>query len=214
MAGSSAAGSACATLPPTVPLLRSEWWPTSSRPGQQRSARRDLCRPERGVLGRRRADPQGIVDAMPLSPQRPISISASGWARRKFIRASRLCPPARTFASSPSSASAPTASSTEPAGRYRNGAAFISNSRVLRAVPIEAQRRSITLARHGRAAHRAAGSDALESSSCVLASKRRSATFSFAATAGEAAIAMPTMSQIATTIGNRSYGKASPKMLL
>jgi len=62
--------------------------------------------------------------AMPVSPARPISSRISGCAMRKFMRVSRLCPPARTFRSSPWVCSAATASSWQSARRYLKAADF------------------------------------------------------------------------------------------
>src|SRR5947208_5311361 len=58
------------------------------------------------------------------SPRRLMSTRCDGRARRRLSRGTRLCPPARIFASSPCSARRATASSTEPARWYSNGGGF------------------------------------------------------------------------------------------
>src|SRR5215510_16268277 len=54
-----------------------------------------------------------------------MSTSTAGRIKRRFIWAIRLCPPARTLASSPYLASSASASSSLDARTYRNGAGFI-----------------------------------------------------------------------------------------
>jgi len=55
---------------------------------------------------------------------RITSISTLGAAIRRFIIGIRLCPPASTAASSPCSASAPSASSHVSGARYSNALGF------------------------------------------------------------------------------------------
>src|SRR5262245_27779561 len=63
--------------------------------------------------------------SMPCRPaMRPTSTRWSNTARRRASRGTRLWPPARTLASSPSSASAAAASSAVPGAWYWNGAGF------------------------------------------------------------------------------------------
>jgi hypothetical protein len=56
---------------------------------------------------------------------RVMSTSADGRASRKFIMGARLCPPAITLASSPSSPRRATASSTVSTRWYSNTAGFM-----------------------------------------------------------------------------------------
>src|SRR5262245_45617136 len=57
-----------------------------------------------------------------------MSTMTAGWARRKFMSGMRLCPPARIFARSACSASAPSASSSDPGARYCEPAGFRASS--------------------------------------------------------------------------------------
>src|SRR5919205_2894446 len=60
---------------------------------------------------------------------RLMSISTAGMARRSFISGSSECPPARTFASSPCSTSAATASSTDVGRTYSNAPGIMPTPR-------------------------------------------------------------------------------------
>src|SRR5262249_45613883 len=64
-----------------------------------------------------------------MSDTRPRSISTRGRARRRFIAGTRLWPPARSFASSPRSASRISTSSSVRGVTYSKGAGFTSNLR-------------------------------------------------------------------------------------
>ena len=70
-----------------------------------------------GAIVRRFA--RGGLVAVPSRRRRPRpasgfrSMSTAGWASRKFIAGTRLCPPARNRASSPCSALSASASSTD-----------------------------------------------------------------------------------------------------
>src|SRR5215510_6505432 len=57
-----------------------------------------------------------------------MSTMTAGWARRKFMSGMRLCPPARIFARSPCSASAPSASSSDRGATYSKRAGFMASS--------------------------------------------------------------------------------------
>ncbi|TDD07866.1 hypothetical protein E1181_08705 [Saccharopolyspora terrae] len=115
-AQSSAAGSACASEPPTVPRVRIWWWPTwrsaSTSSGQVRATRGEVSTARWRVAGPiTSSSPSRCRSAMP--GRRVMSTSALGRASRKFIIGSRLCPPARSLASS-SAASSAIASVTVP----------------------------------------------------------------------------------------------------
>ena len=104
-AGSSAAGSACAMLPPTVPLLRiGAVRDVAERLGQQRGARARTSGARSAVgLPDHRADRPGRrrrVGSRVSSSTRRRSTRYPGWASRKFISGTRLCPPASTRGSS------------------------------------------------------------------------------------------------------------------
>ena len=104
--GSSAAGSACARLPPRVPRVRMAAWPTqraaSASSGCLPCAASARCRVRAPI----RSPPPGRV-LIPSSPgTRLMSTSTLGWARRSASSGIRLWPPAMTLPSPSSLASA------------------------------------------------------------------------------------------------------------
>ncbi len=124
-AGSSAAGSAWARLPPTVPRARVCRWPmtgaASARSGAaaaMRASRSSAC--WRTSAPRRRADPSRCTAASPETRFR--STTTAGRTRRMFIIGTRLCPPARSLASPPWRARRSSASSSRRGARYSKGA--------------------------------------------------------------------------------------------
>ena len=93
--GSSAAGSACASEPQTVPRLRVATWPTKrGRPssGQAATRRRAL----EGALPHQRADAHGpFATADAVEPGDPAQVDdASGSASRRFMSGTSDWPPA------------------------------------------------------------------------------------------------------------------------
>ena len=103
-AGSSAAGSACATDPPTVPRLRICAWPTqpiaSCRSGHDSAITFERSTSECRVMAPTTSVPPSRL--MPDSSFTPLmSISRPGRASRKFMSGTRLWPPASTLHSSP-----------------------------------------------------------------------------------------------------------------
>ena len=116
-AGSSAAGSAWARLPQTVPRLRSSRWPTKgiARPisGTARATSDRSTVRWRTAAPIRRTPPVTSRSSSPGS--RVMSTSVPGLPRRIASTGTSDCPPASTLASPPARAS--TASSTE-SGRW------------------------------------------------------------------------------------------------
>ena len=108
----SEAGSPCASVPPIVPMLRTCWSAIVAAAAE--------ASPYPPVATR------WCVTSAPsriVSPSDETSLSSSSWRRstisdgaaiRSFISGISECPPASTFASSPPSASAFSASSSEP----------------------------------------------------------------------------------------------------
>ena len=119
--GSSAAGSAWATEPPTVPRLRI--WACATklkRLGQQRPVvghQRRAPRASTGASSPRSAACRPARRIPASAPMRLRSIRCSGWARRKLSSGTRLWPPASTLPSSPCSASRLERLVDAPAGR-------------------------------------------------------------------------------------------------
>ena len=115
IAGWSEAGSPWASEPPSVPQWRTcgsaiVLATTEARP-RSRSRTISTWR----VIAPIRQPP--LARSMPFNPgTSPRSISSAGAARRSFISGSSECPPASSFASSPPSRSALSASSSD-AGR-------------------------------------------------------------------------------------------------
>ena len=108
-AGYSAAGSAWAIEPPTVPAVADLEVPDERRRlGDERRRRRHVGAVLDLGVGRARADPAARRSAArcPRRPSmRPMSTRRSNTARRRASMGMRLCPPASTLASSPCSAS-------------------------------------------------------------------------------------------------------------
>ena len=107
-AGYSAAGSACAIEPPTVPRLRIWKWPMGASPTPAAAPSRPPRRPSRrSVRGGRRDQTARRRGARrpAVRRSREMSIRFSKCVRRIASIGTRLCPPARTLASSPNSPS-------------------------------------------------------------------------------------------------------------
>ncbi len=130
-AGYSAAGSAWAMEPPTVPRLRIWRWPISG-----------VARASSGAAAATSASVSTAASVVPApthsppsrrsmpvsSSSRPMSIRCSKTASRSASIGTRLWPPASTLAPSPSSASRSVASRTLCGRWYANGAGFMSSS--------------------------------------------------------------------------------------
>ena len=114
-AGYSAAGSAWASEPPTVPRLRIWKWPMRGVAAARSGAAAAMSSRSSTSHCRTMAPSvSAVADAstMRSDATRPTSTSASKRARRRLSIGTRLCPPARTLASSPSSLSSAVTSST------------------------------------------------------------------------------------------------------
>src|SRR5579862_6902922 len=124
--GSSAAGSAWAMLPPIVPRLRMALWPIRPR-ARTRSGLADATCSERSATRWRTRLPTARPSPLASDVRASTPLMSTRWAGRARRRASsgtRLCPPARTLASSPCSPSRATASSTDATAWYSKGGGF------------------------------------------------------------------------------------------
>ena len=114
-AGSSAAGSAWARLPQTVPLARMGGWAIHGRAAASSGQRAPTAGDRSARDWRTMAPitrPAGVSSRLPSAASRPMSITCPGRASRKFSSGTRLCPPASTLASSVWLASSVSAAST------------------------------------------------------------------------------------------------------
>ena len=124
--GSSAAASACAIEPQTVPRLRVTVWPTWGR-----TAASAGCASSRGSAWRTVAPTLTVLLSLVTSSRpatRFTSTRSDGRSTRMFSAGTRLCPPARIFASSPPAASELNASSSDSGRTYSNRAGFTSGA--------------------------------------------------------------------------------------
>src|SRR3989442_11219363 len=122
-AGRSFAGSPWETFPPTVPMFRTRGSAITAA-ASERIGYRCLTMSESFRSFVRAVEP---IRSPPSSSRmyarsgiRLMSTRAFGSARRSFITGSKLCPPARTFASPPKRARIWTASSTDEGAKYSN----------------------------------------------------------------------------------------------
>src|SRR5581483_4795853 len=115
-----------------VPRLRIAAWAIS---GTASATSGTCCRtsalvPSSAWVVRAPTRSRSPVSAMPASsPTRVMSISAGGSARRKASVASRLCPPASSFASAPASLHERNTSARDVARKYANDGAFMGMPR-------------------------------------------------------------------------------------
>ena len=115
-AGSSAAGSACARLPPSVPLVPDgRVAHVAGRLGEERRPldheRREAASSAWRARAPMRSPPSAVgVDAGRARAAPLTSTSTAGRTRRMFSIGTRLCPPARSLASPGAAASSATAS--------------------------------------------------------------------------------------------------------
>ena len=130
-AGSSAAGSACARLPPIVPRLRIASCPISGNAaassGTASATVSDSSATYSRVIAPTVTRPS-VTDTPDSSPRPLMSMSTAGRASRSAISGIRLCPPARTLASSWCSASRPTASARVAGASYSKSGSFIGTA--------------------------------------------------------------------------------------
>ena len=118
--GSSAAGSAWATLPPAVPRLRIAGCPmygSASASSGDAWATAGSCSSSANVVSAPMRRPP-LVDTPRSSAIGVMSTRVTGRASRRFISATRLWPPASAFASPSPAARRSSASSTDSARRY------------------------------------------------------------------------------------------------
>ena len=131
-AGYSAAGSAWTSEPPMVPRLRIWKWPmygvTAASRGTSAATVGSNSTTASRVPALTTSDP--LSRSMPRSSAtRPMSTKCPKRAKRKLSIGTRLCPPARILASSPSSASVASTSSRSSGAWYSNGAGFMLRPR-------------------------------------------------------------------------------------
>ena len=130
-AGYSPAGSAWAMQPPTVPRLRICACPTNGVARASRgtaSATSALCSTAASVVpAPMRRCPSRALDAGESRRCGRCRPGARSWPGAGRASGTRLWPPASTLASSPRSASRPTASSTVPGRWYSKGAGFTTH---------------------------------------------------------------------------------------
>src|SRR5713101_5406141 len=125
--GSSAEGSACARLPPTVPRFLVCTCPTQASACARSGTRAARASSRSTVHWRVHAPMRAASFSIFTNFSSAISLmstSHAGRTRRIAIIGTRLCPPARSFAPSPWRASSSQASAVDAAREYSKGAGF------------------------------------------------------------------------------------------